>query len=322
MRILAIVAAAIVALAAFAAALVAIRLAGESGEGALFITALIVSGLVYPAVMAGVVVGATDPGSPNSTKTVRRITLVSAGLQLLAGVGLVVYASAVALPVVVVVVLIGGALILTTLYVAGGRAGRARRTTDPRDEQPFGTAEVAAKWRRVAAASAVALVASIAVGAALGSDGLAGHPWTVILFALSLALMTAGAAAVIVSWPLLARLQRVADGTRLIARAVVKNRPGMLTQDQRVSAARYAAIYSSYLPFQHVQMTSLITGLLLLQLAALHDDNSPGPTTVVVRCAFLVAVAVSIPLYARQHRNVRRYAADSAHLLTETRVAG
>jgi hypothetical protein len=322
MRILAIVVAAIVALAASVGVIFALR-DGGADDGGAFFASLIASGLIYPAVGAGLAIGASDARAPDAARTARRIALGLAGMQVVTAIGLVVYAIVNGLPPAVVVLLVSGALGLTALYAAGGRAWRERRTIDTRDDRPFTAAEMVTKRRRIAATGVVTFVVILAAGAVFfGIDELATNPVAAGGWALGIAFITAAAAATVVSLGLLGRLQRASGGDRMILRAVLKNRPGMLRDDQRLPSARYAALYHSYLPFQTMQFVLLFGGLVLLQGVGLADDDSPGPTTVIVRCAFLVAVAVSIPLYASQHRNVRRYAADSAHLLADTRVEG
>jgi hypothetical protein len=256
------------------------------------------------------------------------------GMQAVAAVGLVVYGISFGLSVATVVGLPCGALLLTAALFAIG--SRVRRSTDELERfeaastaRPFTRAEVAAKMRRVAVTVVVAFVTAaggitaFVLSVGVGEAGFP-EPWllSVVCFSLGLALICGGGAAVLVSFPMLGMLQhqaRTLAERRAVSRAVLKNLPESLADESRVPAARYAGIYSAYLPFQWAQLGAIFGGLLFMQATVLLggvDEVSVANRVLLIVC---VVAVVTVPFaLARQARNVRRYAADSAHLLEPT----
>jgi hypothetical protein len=298
------------------------------GAWSVLAASLIVTGLVVPGVMAGVTVStwAADPRTADGRHWFVRLVLWVVGVQAASAVGLVVYAVATGLPAGVVVVVTLAALALTAACVTAGewlrrRSGMAAPSAS--FEGAFTPAEVAAKIRRILITFVVAFVVVFAVImllSALFDDEEPEGWWFPAGGALSIALLAASTACLVVSWGLTRRIRagQAENMTeqRTIGKAVLKNRDDDLPEHLRTPAARHAALMAAFLPFQLAQFALLYAGLVTQQLVA-APGRSGGLAALGMAIVVLLGLAavVFFPLMVRQWRRVRAYAARTAHLL-------
>jgi hypothetical protein len=331
------------------AAIAAFVLVGATPTGAVFLIAatverptvplLILSSLAVMAltvtpILAGSIVALSlvDPKLPQGRRYFQRLAGISAGTQLLGAIGIVVFAIVQGAPSWLPVSIIAAGAVLTTVSILAAEALRRREAAGSRiggANRELTRQERNRKARGVAITFAVTLVVASAVMisvmfALLDDDDDPAQLLAVsIAFGITFAFLAASIACLVVGWPLVRALRDHLGPDpkdhRLLKRVVVRGKSEELDAEQSERAVRYAVVLADFLPFQLAQFLLLYAALLLQQgISLLSNPDSELRGLTIGLAVFLLAVLITcLPIFLRQFRRVRNYAADHRHLTAQ-----
>lgn len=295
--------------------------------GLLLLGSLSITPLVYGPVLIGSLLTYYDPAkSAQSRKTFRRWWLVVVGIDVLAAIGIVVFAIVAPAPVWVPVAFIGtGALLF---LIAWAVARPLRRYDERRADKvpawaPISRDQVLRKIVIVAVTFAASFVLLSALFEFLFSrgrgikDGLG----TALTFGLDFGFIAGAIACIFLTLSLNRQLRATSNGdlgtVRKFGRVVVRGKKDVLSDEERVPAVRYAAILSVSLPFTLAYITLLYAGIITQTVGMIvraHGAVDPffGPWYVV---ALVVILAVIYPVMIVRILRTRRYVREHSDLL-------
>ncbi|THG33188.1 hypothetical protein [Naasia lichenicola] len=206
------------------------------------------------------------------------------------------------------------------------RAQLARTTprSEPAGEDLLSRAWLRRKVRQIVLGFAITLVAGALGGVAL-SLALGESPidWELAPSLIALAFITASIVCLTAVVPLARASRELVGGgwgaARALGRVVLRGKTEELPVGRDADAVRYARIIAVLLPVQSAQQALLFAGLALQQLPEVLGTTSsviPGFAIgfMILSVAF---IAVIVPIYGRQARRARRYAAEHSDALSE-----
>ena len=278
--------------------------------------------LVYGPLALGSLLAFWDLYRDHGSRRLRRRWLLTVGLTEVAGVASVVAYAVVNgasawLPAVVAAA--GAVLTAGALFVGPALLRRDLATRPELPEwMPLTPAQIRRKIVTVAATFAAFLVLGtvtivlVAVAAGMSTGDLGG----VVVVALALAFLAAGAASVIVTLSLNRALRESAGGDLTLLRKVSKVvlRGQELDPDadagERIAATRFAQVSSVVLPFQFAYIVLLYAGIATQQLQQLTAGDSPYALALLI--GLVVVLAVIVPLMTKKITRVRRWLRSDA----------
>ncbi|MCT9620201.1 hypothetical protein [Curtobacterium sp. C2H10] len=293
--------------------LVALEL-GSAAHGWLIAAAVCTPLVVMGPVLVGALAGYYDHrSSPESQRSLFRVSAVVAAVDVVAAVVFVLTALSAQAPLWVPVLLVIGAGVL--LAVARPLGALFRRSeppiTDQGDDIP-GTGLVRRGVRSIATTFVIAaVVCTIGVTILAAFSDRGGALLQVVLLGGQLTFTATAMAAIVVALPLnralrdsggrdLGRLQRY-------AKVVLRGKELPLDEADRAGAVRYARIVPLALQFQLV-FTGLLYVAIAFQFVSSAVRGDLGLLPVVFLVAMVVVLAWAIPLSVRRIGRARRYA--------------
>lgn len=293
--------------------LVALEL-GSAAHGWLIAAAVCTPLVVMGPVLVGAFAAYYDHrSSPESQRSLFRVSAVVAAVDVVAAVVFVLAALSAQAPVWVPVLLVVGAGVL--LAVARPLGALFRRSeppiTDQGDDVP-GTGLVRRGVRSIATTFVIAaVVCTIGVTLLAAFSDRGGALLQVVLLGGQLTFTATAMAAIVVALPLnralrdsggrdLGRLQRY-------AKVVLRGKELPLDETDRAGAVRYARIVPLALQFQLV-FTGLLYVAIAFQFVSSVVRGDLGLLPVVFLVAMVVVLAWAIPLSVRRIGRARRYA--------------
>lgn len=183
---------------------------------------------------------------------------------------------------------------------------------------PEARAITARKMRIVGLALGAALLLSLFGFGLTHAGAPAGEAMPSLSFYLQGIFLVATFTSVIAAYPLGSALREASGATvtrhRVISKVVLKNKDLPLSEDERLGAARMAAVVPVVLPLVNCGFGYLYASLVVQYIR--YVVEYPGDPLAAVLLASLIAfIVVGVPLLCRQVLRARRYASDHAALL-------
>jgi hypothetical protein len=296
--------------------------------GLVVVSAIAPAVFIYAPLMLGSLTTYWDVhNSPDSRRYYARWLWITVGLEVLAAIGLVIFAVVAPAPIWVAVLIIGVGVVLTVVAPVIGRAllryDRKRRPDADADASwtPITRTEIAKKVRAVGITFLVTLIIA-GIGTAIldattSKSGL--DAATDLVFTLDFAFLAAGIACIVVTLPLNRRLResvtRDVGLLRKVSKVVLRGKSIDLTADEQKAAAKYAVVIPVIITFTLAYVALLYLGTGLVQVRQLIAGDDLTGTSPIVLGLYAVVLVVVFPLNIVRIRRARRYASDHADLL-------
>lgn len=329
MKLLALIVSVVLATALLIGGSILIAVTGEGERSAIsWIAFASLPVFIYGPLVLGSLSAYWNPTASSESRKAFRIWLVSiVGVQVLAGIGIVLYAVRQPAPAWLPPLLIGAGILLTAIALVVGRLiyrHDKRQRPDAEPWAPIGGEDVRRKVLIIAATfctSVLVAAALVIVLLAVVDDGGSDDVLDFALLGLSLAFLATATACIFVTLKWNRRLRDILGddlgAARKHAKLVLRGTGEQLSGDAEQGAARYAAIARPVLAFQLGWIVLLYIGIGLQQVQLLRTVGSDSPMPLWVLVILVGVLVVTIPLMLVRIRRARRYARDREHLLRD-----
>ena len=267
--------------------------------------------------------------SEDATRYFRRYLTVILGLDVLGVAAIVLYAVITGAPawIPAIFIAVAAVLMVAARLIGPWLLRRDEAHPHPKDEwRPVEHREIMRKIAKIAMTFVVTLIVGLVVFGLLYQNRPDGSGFGRAVFSsVQFALIASAFAGILVSLSISRQLRSVTDRdlglTRRFGMRVLRNKPVELNARETALSAKYAAVMSVVLSFQLTYFILLYCGIGLQQVQQLVSGRT-STVPAVLPLFLIVVLIVLVPLLLVRIRRARTYAAQHAHLLTDTVSSG
>ncbi|RNE64056.1 hypothetical protein [Cryobacterium tepidiphilum] len=294
----------------------------DPGSWLIFLATMALTVFVYGPLVLGSMLAYWDAKRSDASKRYfawwYRIVV---GLEVLAAIGIVIFAMLADAPVwlPVLFIAVGAALIMVAVFVGAWlRKREEARAPVERPWLPLTRREILRKITKMVVTFVGAFVIGLALLALFAREIFTESLVQALGLAVGVAFFAAAMAGILVTMPLFRQIREIvgrdAGQVRKLAKVVLKGKRLDLDEEEQVDATKYAAVAAIMLPFQLAYMMLLYAGIILQQVQLLA--NPVARQLVIPMLALLVLLlVVVVPFSVRYIRRARAYAREHEDLV-------